>query len=195
MPRPAHPTEIRAEGNDDAMRQTLYGFCCRNNKDLLLLQWDTEKNAPDTPQTVSYGSQRKMWWHCEKGHSWQTAVYVRTSGAGCPYCTGRKVVHPGFNDLASKAPAVAAQWPPTLNGNLTPEMVTVSSHRRVWWQCPRAMYGRLWSTPARGSRNAAVRSAAAPWAGPAGPDTSRHCGKPLGFVIQALRRERSNRFS
>ena len=84
MSRPAHPTEIRAEGNDDAMRQTLYEFCCRNNKDLLLLQWDTEKNAPDTPQTVSYGSQRKMWWRCEKGHSWQTAVYVRTGGPAAP---------------------------------------------------------------------------------------------------------------
>ena len=122
------------------MRQTLYEFCCRNNKDLLLLQWDTEKNAPDTPQTVSYGSQRKMWWHCEKGHSWQAPVYSRTGGAGCPYYAGRKVL-PGFNDLASKAPTVAAQWHPALNGGLTPEMVTVSSHRRVWWQCPQ---GHVW---------------------------------------------------
>lgn len=72
------------------------------------------------------------------------AVRQRMSGlrgAGCPYCTGRKVVHPGFNDLASKAPAVAAQWHPVLSGGLTPEMVTVSSHRRVWRQCPQ---GHVW---------------------------------------------------
>lgn len=90
MSRPAHPAEIRAEGNGDAMRQTLYEFCCRNNKDLLLLQWDTEKNAPDTPQTVSYGSHRKMWWRCEKGHFWQALVYSRTGEqkCGCPVCGG-----------------------------------------------------------------------------------------------------------
>lgn len=135
MSRPAHPTEIRAEGNDDAMRQTLYGFCCRNNKDLLLLQWDTEKNAPDTPQTVSYGSQRKMWWRCEKGHSWQTAVYVRTSGAGCPICGG-KMVQKGFNDLASFYPALAKEWDAEKNGALSPEAVTPASNRKAWWKCP-----------------------------------------------------------
>ena len=36
---------------------------------------------------------------------------------------------------------MAAQWHPALNGSLTPEMVTVSSHRRVWWQCPQ---GHVW---------------------------------------------------
>ena len=51
------------------------------------------------------------------------------------------MVQKGFNDLAAKAPEVAAQWHPTLNGNLTPEMVTPGSHRRVWWQCP---LGHTW---------------------------------------------------
>lgn len=51
------------------------------------------------------------------------------------------MVQKGFNELAAKAPDVAAQWHPTLNGNLTPEMVTPGSHRRVWWQCP---LGHTW---------------------------------------------------
>lgn len=51
------------------------------------------------------------------------------------------MVQKGFNDLAAKASDVAAQWHPTLNGNLTPEMVTPGSHRRVWWQCP---LGHTW---------------------------------------------------
>ena len=122
------------------MRQTLYEFCCRNNKDLLLLQWDTEKNAPDTPQTVSYGSQRKIWWRCEKGHTWQAPVYSRTGGAGCPYCTGRKVL-PGFNDLASLEPQVATQWDTERNGSLRPDQVTVGSGKRVWWRCEE---GHVW---------------------------------------------------
>ena len=42
---------------------------------------------------------------------------------------------PGFNDLATLEPTVAAQWHPVLNGTLTAQMVTAGSHRRVWWQC------------------------------------------------------------
>ena len=40
-----------------------------------------------------------------------------------PYCAGRKVLA-GFNDLATLAPEVACQWHTTLNGSLTPDMVT-----------------------------------------------------------------------
>ena len=93
---------------------------------------------PLTPRQVTAGTMRKVWWRCALGHSWRAAVFPRVQkGVGCPYCAGRKVL-PGFNDLASKAPTVAAQWHPALNGGLTPEMVTVSSHRRVWWQCPQS---------------------------------------------------------
>ncbi|MFR6377400.1 MAG: zinc-ribbon domain-containing protein [Oscillospiraceae bacterium] len=66
------------------------------------------------------------------------------------------MVQKGFNDLAAKAPDVAAQWHSTLNGNLTPEMVTPGSHRRVCWQCPRGIRGKRLSIPARGRRGAAV---------------------------------------
>ena len=34
------------------------------------------------------------------------------------------MVQKGFNDLAAKAPDVAAQWHSTLNGNLTPQKLT-----------------------------------------------------------------------
>lgn len=62
------------------------------------------------------------------------------SSSGCPYCAGRKVL-PGFNDLATLAPDVAQQWHPTLNGALTPQMVTAGSHRKVWWECEQ---GHVW---------------------------------------------------
>ena len=75
------------------------------------------------------------------GHSYSAVIASRAvRGSDCPYCAGSKAL-PGFNDLASKSPDVAAQWHPALNGSLTPEMVTVSSHRRVWWQCPQ---GHVW---------------------------------------------------
>ena len=75
------------------------------------------------------------------GHSYSAVISSRAlRGSDCPYCAGSKALA-GFNDLAAKAPDVAAQWHPTLNGNLTPEMVTPGSHRRVWWQCP---LGHTW---------------------------------------------------
>ena len=58
----------------------------------------------------------------------------------CPYCSGQKVL-PGFNDLATVAPEIAAQWHPVLNGTLTPQMVTAGSNRKVWWICSE---GHIW---------------------------------------------------
>ena len=105
------------------MRQTFYEFCMLHERTSLLKEWDESRNFPLTPDTVSYGSKKKVRWTCENGHSWQTTVHVRSEGSGCPYCTGRKVL-PGFNDLETLYPDVAAQWHPSLNGALTPEMVT-----------------------------------------------------------------------
>ena len=101
------------------MRQTFYEFCMLHEKTNLLKEWDESRNFPLTPDTVSYGSKKKVWWTCENGHSWQTTVHVRSEGSGCPYCTGRKVL-PGFNDLETLYPDVAAQWDREKNGPLSP---------------------------------------------------------------------------
>ena len=101
----------------------------------LAVQWDGEKNGALTPQAVSLYSNRKVWWRCSLGHSWQAAISARACGSDCPYCAGRKAL-PGFNDLATKDPTVAAEWDPVLNGALTPQMVTAGSHKKIWWRCP-----------------------------------------------------------
>ena len=104
-------------------------------------QWHPERNGGLTPEQLSPYSNRRAWWVCALGHTWQAAVNARTMhGSGCPYCAGRKVLA-GFNDLATVEPKVAAQWHPALNGALTAEMVTAGSHRKVWWQCPE---GHVW---------------------------------------------------
>ena len=101
----------------------------------LAQQWDREKNGALTPQQVSSYSNRAAWWRCPLGHSWRAAISARAWGSDCPYCAGRKVL-PGFNDLATRDPAVAAEWDPDLNGALTPQMVTAGSHKKAWWRCP-----------------------------------------------------------
>ena len=102
----------------------------------LAAQWDQKKNGDLTPQQVTSGSDKKVWWICDKGHEWMTSVMNRTRrGDGCPYCSNRKVLA-GFNDLATIAPGIAAQWHPSRNGTLTPQDVVAGSMRNVWWQCP-----------------------------------------------------------
>ena len=116
----------------EGLRETLDAYCRRVKLMHLLEQWDKQKNLPLTPDGISYGSKRKVWWRCERGHAWQAAVHTRTgSGTGCPVCAGQAVLA-GENDLATHFPDLACQWHPTLNGTLTPEQVLPGSHRLVW---------------------------------------------------------------
>lgn len=116
------------------MRTSLYDYCMERNTSALLTQWHPAKNGPLTPRDVSYGSRRKLWWQCPKGHAWQAAVYTRTKGSGCPYCAG-KLAQAGENDLASQRPDLLEQWHPIKNLPMTPERVTVGSHFKAWWIC------------------------------------------------------------
>lgn len=103
----------------------------------LAAQWDRQKNGALTPEAVTSGSNRRVWWRCEKGHSYPAVIAHRVrSGSDCPYCSNHKVL-PGFNDLATIKPVVASQWHPTRNGSLTPQQVTPGSR----WLCDK---GHAW---------------------------------------------------
>ena len=109
----------------------------------LVKEWHPTRNLPLTPEQVLPGSEKKVWWKCAQGHEWQAEVRCRTLyGNGCPFCANRAVL-PGFNDLATLYPELAAEWHPTKNGALTPEQVLAGSEKRVWWQCGR---GHAWQT-------------------------------------------------
>lgn len=124
-----------------AGKQVLAGFNdLASQAPALAAQWDGARNGSLTPQQVAPKSNRKAWWLCEMGHSYQAAISSRANGSGCPYCTNKKVLA-GFNDLATVEPRIAAEWHPTLNGTLTPQMVTTGSRKKVWWQ---GRCGHVW---------------------------------------------------
>lgn len=76
----------------------------------LAKEWDFEKNKPDlTPDKVTVGSNRSVWWRCDKGHSWEDPVVKRVHGKPCPYCTNRRVLI-GYNDLVTLYPQIADEW-------------------------------------------------------------------------------------
>ena len=54
-------------------------------------QWHPTKNGNLTPYDVSYGSNMKVWWLCNKGHSWQAAICDRIGReSGCGRCSSSK---------------------------------------------------------------------------------------------------------
>jgi hypothetical protein len=112
-------------------------------------QWHPTKNLNLEPEQVSYGSSdRKVWWLGVCGHEWTDSINHRVRGRGCPVCRGFQI-EIGFNDLASQLPELAAQWHPIRNRDLTPQMVTVSSNRVVWWL---GVCGHEWQTSVNGRK-------------------------------------------
>ena len=99
-------------------------------------QWHKNKNGELRPQDVTVASHKKVWWQCDQGHEWPAIVKDRTSGDGCPYCSGRYAIK-GKNDLATTNPELVKEWNYDKNGDLKPENVKSGSHNKVWWICER----------------------------------------------------------
>ncbi|GAB6255136.1 zinc-ribbon domain-containing protein [Peribacillus sp. N1] len=107
-------------------------YLCENAR--LMAEWNFEKNLAFDTSTLTYGSGKKVWWIGKCGHEWETNIYKRVNGEGCPFCSNKRVLA-GFNDLASQNPKLANEWHPTKSGTLLPTMVTANSHKKVWWVC------------------------------------------------------------
>ena len=50
-------------------------------------EWHPTKNGELKPDEVTFGSGKKVWWLCSKGHSFENTINQRTSNkSGCPHC-------------------------------------------------------------------------------------------------------------
>ena len=105
----------------------------------LIIEW-SEKNVI-SPQKVSFGSNQMVWWKGVCGHEWQTSPKARSNGAGCPYCSGKRVLQ-GVNDLATIDRHLVDEWD-TEKNDISPSEVTVGSSKVVWWK---DKYGHTWQT-------------------------------------------------
>jgi hypothetical protein len=107
----------------------------------LARQWHPFRNGVLTPDQVTPGSDKRVWWRCSKGHEWQAIVGNRTrKNYDCPYCANYFVSKE--NNLLVRYPELAKQWHPTKNGRLTPDKVMPGTTRKVWWRC---RYGHSWA--------------------------------------------------
>lgn len=102
---------------------------------LLLQEWNYEKNGDLTPQSVTQGSNQKVWWKCSKcSEEWQARILNRAHGRGCPYCSNRKILIEK-NDLATTHPQLIEEWDYEKNGELTPYSISYGSGKKIWWKC------------------------------------------------------------
>jgi hypothetical protein len=102
----------------------------------LLKEWDYEKNTIDL-ETLTYGSNKKVWWLCSKNHSFSSTPKNKFRSTekkykGCPYCSNQKV---GYgNDLKTNFPDIAKEWDYEKNST-TPKDYTLGSDKKVFWLC------------------------------------------------------------
>lgn len=81
-------------------------------------QWHPILNGDLTPNDITKGSVKRIWWKCNKGddHEWEASPNNRTnSKTKCPICSGTKVAL--SNCLATTYPKIANEWHPSLNDN------------------------------------------------------------------------------
>lgn len=103
----------------------------------LISEW-SEKNLPLTPDKITFGSNKRVWWKGACGHEWETSVKARSKGEKCPICSGARVIE-GINDLATLKPLLAQEW--SEKNELKPTEVSVASHKKVIWKCK---HGHEW---------------------------------------------------
>lgn len=54
-------------------------------------EWDFENNEI-SPYSITSGSNKKVKWKCEEGHSYEMSVCNKIKGCRCPQCSGRVAV-------------------------------------------------------------------------------------------------------
>lgn len=102
----------------------------------LASEWDSKKNFPLAPSQVAVSSQKKVFWLCSQGHSFESLISNRSRlNRACPICAGQKVL-PGFNDLATTKPELVEDWDYEANFPIKPEDVSSGTHKKIHWKCP-----------------------------------------------------------
>jgi hypothetical protein len=107
-----------------------------NTHPQLAKEWHPMKNGDLTPDHVSFGSDKNVWWQASYGHEWETSLYNRAKekGTNCPYSFGggapKKLDK--RNTFAALFPKLLKEWHP--KNNSSPEDYSHGSGALVWWK-------------------------------------------------------------
>ncbi len=105
-------------------------------------EWHPTKNNKVLATSVKYGSNKKVWWLCQKTclqgcpHEWEASIVNRClHNSGCPFCSNHKVSCDHVT-IQYTHPAVASQWNYEKNKEFLPTNVMNGSGIKAWWRCP-----------------------------------------------------------
>lgn len=107
----------------------------------LALEWDYKKNYPLTPDDVTIGSNKIVYWICPIcKHSYPAKIGNRTAPSKqkktnkCPICLGYIII-PGYNSLKAKYPHIVSdEWDFNRN-NIDPDTIAPHQNKKYWWKC------------------------------------------------------------
>lgn len=112
----------------------------------VIREWDYEKNGSTNPLNIASRSNKKYWFKCPLGHSYQATPDNKTSrNAGCPICSNRVVVS-GINDFKTNNPQKMLDWDYVKN-TIDPSKVPSTSAKHAFWKCHKC--GHLWNSEIR----------------------------------------------
>lgn len=96
--------------------------------------WEKNNHLGFIPNAITYGSHKKVWWKCSKGHFWQAEIKSRVNGSGCRFCAGQGVTNE--KALSTVFPKIAKEWDFERNAEFRPDNITYGSKQKVYWICP-----------------------------------------------------------
>lgn len=106
-------------------------------------EWDYEKNSPLTPLMFTPNSEKKVYWKCSKGHSWEAIIKNRhIRGSGCPSCykqNAGEIVRSAILkkrgvSFGDKHPELLKEWDYNLNTR-SPLEISPGSSLKAHWKC------------------------------------------------------------
>lgn len=130
----------------------LYTWCNNSGDEgkRILSNWvgALEDKTPIDIKKISFGSNKLVYWKCNKGHYWTESVNSRTNQLkGCPVCSGKRIVQ-GYNDLETwckenNMEYLISEWVGLDENNnvISINQVSYGMKKRVQWKCK---YGHKW---------------------------------------------------
>ena len=115
--------------------------------------WHPQKNKTKTPWDFTHGSDKRVWWICQRGHEWTARIAMISKGSSCPTCNNEKQSKRqiergirGKGNALEKFPELNSEWHTKKNTPLVLSDFGVGSAVKVWWICKR---GHEWKTAIR----------------------------------------------
>lgn len=122
------------------MRETIF-----ENKNVIKY-WDYEKNIGLDPQKIRCGSARKVWWKCDKGHTWERPIKSQSNPEyhSCHQCSVK------IRETVSENERTSKYWDYEKNKGLDPTKITCASGILAYWKCNK---GHAWERKVRNQAN------------------------------------------